>query len=299
MCHKKYKRFIVYKQILRDTFASVFDKSAALFKALIIPTVLLVIFQYFMGDATKFYTDEIINYYILVPSILLTLIFNITIAITTHRILLLGNNSVPSWGIFTLTRREVKFSFKFIKIFLCIIALSLVLIILSVLIFFLSNFFIELPALVQSLIPLFSMLLVFVAVSILGGLFLVLPATATENELSIKNAWKLSKNYRLLCFVTILLVPNLFGALFGFAYGLVIDILVKLISTELNVLYPILNVFISVFTISALSHTYKYLISLQNDSNTEDEKIDEENLFHKEEENVESILQTVPQDDNK
>jgi len=250
----------LYKSIFRDTFASVFENKDALFKALLIPTVFLIFCHFFLMDISKQFAEGTVDYYTVVPTFLLSLVINLIIAITTHRILLLGSDSVPKWGSFKFSSREISFAYNFILLVLIYFILTLILILVSFLLFFIINTIFTLEMQLQNAVFLLFPIVI-VSISILCGLALVFPSAATDNKLSFKQAWKLTKGYRVLCFVAIIIFPNIFGAIFGFVYGLAIEFLVNLISENLNVLYPILNVLISIFTISALSHTYKYIIA--------------------------------------
>ena len=90
---------------------------------------------------------------------------------------------------------------------------------------------------------------------------MVFPSIALDKELTFKQAWNYTKSYKMLCFITIIVFPGLFSIIFGLVYGLVIGFLMKVISPQLDVLYTVLNVFINVFMISALSNTYKHIMS--------------------------------------
>ncbi len=269
----------MYKSVFRDTFASVFEKKDELFKALLIPTLLLIFFHYFFIDIDKQFREGNINYFTAVPTFLLSLALNLTIAITTHRILLLGSDSVPKWGLFRLTSREWTFVYNFLLLVLLYLALTLALAAGSSLLFILVDSILGLNLETKNMI--FVILpMIIIPIPILCGLALVFPSIAADKKLSFKEAWNLTKGYRVFCFVTIVVFPNIFAAIFGFVYGMVIEFLVRLISDGLTILYPILNVFISVFTISALSNTYKFIIS--NSSNKEEEtSIDKPNKICK------------------
>lgn len=240
----------MYKEILKNTFASVFEKKDILFKALLIPTLLLMIFDYLLDT-------DLANLYISIPFFILSVLINITIAITTHRILLLKESQIPIWGLFKFTSREYKFLFAtiglllfiFIPVFLLIVASS-----------FVDN--IQIDSSIGSIMIVIVAIAILISIVVIASrLSLVFPSISIEKNMTFKQAWSYTKNYKLLCFITIILFPALFSIIFGLAYGLVIGFLMKLISPQLDVLYTILNVFINVFMISALSNTYKYIVS--------------------------------------
>jgi len=292
----------VYKQILRDTFASVFEHKDSLFKALIIPTVLLVIFQQFTHDVKATMENGVTNYYEVIPATVLIIIFNITIAITAHRVLLLGEDSIPKWGIFKLSKRELGFAWNIVLlVLLCLLATTIFGLFLF-LIFYAFELFVDLSFIPEDLLIGAAFMLAFLpSIFIVSSISLIFPSIATNKPITMTEAWRLANNHRMLCFVTVIVFPIIFGAIFGFVYGIVIGFLVNLIAPELDILYPILDVFISVFTISALSHTYKYLVQNNEDSFLENESKDESALLPKnesEELKVEAVLQVQPTEEN-
>lgn len=261
----------MYKDILRDTFASVFEEKDALFKALLIPTILTIILEYFLTTESK-------NFFILIPTFILLFAINITIAISTHRIVLLQNNNIPSWGLFTFKAREYNFAFSTLKLSLIC---TLLILLTTMVIFFFSwilNFIIDITK-VQDMFIFGGLGIAFLLTLLVAArLSLVFPSLAVDKKLSFNQIWQDTNKYTLLCLITVIVFPVLFGLIFGFAYGFVIDLLVKFISSHLNILNSVLNVLINVFTISALSHTYKYVIinNIEMESNTRND-FDEDN----------------------
>ena len=239
----------MYKNILRDTFASVFEEKDALFKALIIPTLLLMFFNYFGAF-------DVNNLYLSIPIIVLTIIINITISITTHRILLLKENSIPTWGLFKLSSREGKF-------FLSTFALGLIIILVGVLtmagvMLFEALFTNFLNPTINAIIIVF---ILFAILSVMSRLSIVFPAISVDKNITFTDSWNYTKDYKLLCFITIIVFPALFAIALSLPYGFIIDILADKISSHMTAFYSILNVFINIFIISALSNTYLYIIS--------------------------------------
>ncbi len=230
----------MYKNILRDTFASVFEEKDALFKALIIPTLLLMFFNYFGAF-------DVNNLYLSIPIIVLTIIINITISITTHRILLLKENSIPTWGLFKLSSREGKFFLSTFGLGFIIILVGL-LIMVVVMIFesLFSNF------LNTTLNAIIIICILFAILSIISRLSIVFPAISVDKNITFTDSWHYTKDYKLLCFITIIVFPALFAIALSLPYGFIIDILADKISPHMTAFYSILNVFINIFIISAL-----------------------------------------------
>jgi len=79
----------MYKRIINGTFIPVFKNNQVLIKALFLPLLLIII----LDKISRMYSnDNFVTFSIIV----LSLLINITIAITTHRILLLGSNSIST-----------------------------------------------------------------------------------------------------------------------------------------------------------------------------------------------------------
>lgn len=236
----------MYKKIILETFNNVFKNSKFLTLKLLIPTVLITLINYLIP---QFINKEIINNLniqvidpkmLLIPFIIsfVLIMANISIAITTHRVIILGEDSVPKFGSPIFGLREFKFLFKSIlfAIILVLFSFSISLI----------------PNVGVFIIPLILILLI-------SRLSLVFPAVASDEKLSFLQSWEYTKNFKLLTILMIILFPLIFSFVIGFVYTFAIEFLIKLVSPHLIVLYSILNVFIMVFTISALSTVYNHI----------------------------------------
>jgi len=239
----------MYKEILKNTFSSVFDKKEFLFKALLIPTLFLMIFDYFMAL-------DFNNLYVTIPLFILMMLINITISISTHRILLLEKSNIPTWGLFKLSSREYKFLASSGKLGLILFVPLLIggVIFAGMGIMFKSEENMNLLIFV-------SLFVFFMYILYLATRFsMVFPSIAVDKAITLRQSWSYTKNYKLLCFITIIIFPLLFGALFTVVYGAAIRFLMAILTEELAVLYSILNVVINVFIISALSNTYEHIM---------------------------------------
>lgn len=104
-------------------------------------------------------------------SILLILCLYALVAVTTHRVLLLGPKSVPEWGLYRPTHREGRF-------LLYMVGLGLLLV----------------PTAFLEAIPDLGFLLSMLAASYLTArLSLVFPAIATDQAMSFPDSWKATK----------------------------------------------------------------------------------------------------------
>lgn len=239
----------MYEKILVSTFDSIFKNFDKLFQKLLIPIFLLVLIEYFFTNFINvntisnikdgnFNLNQLAIFFLL---LFLLIMINISIAITTHRVSILGNDSVSNFGSAILGKREFKFLFKSIQ--LC--------------------FILAIPTFLLSLIPVAGIFIAIgVAVIISSRLSLVFPALACDNNMSFKESWNITKRYKLLTFIMIVVFPAIFSFSVAFVYNLAIGFLVKVVSEYFSILYSFLNIFIMIFTISVISSVYKYIYNM-------------------------------------
>jgi hypothetical protein len=229
--------FKAYKEIINDTFILLVKKRNILIKALIIPFILLVIIDYYNKSFSVLNIRNIFTDFTLVFFLVLSLIISIIVAITTHRVLLLEKNAVPTWGFFKFGLREFKYlASSFIIGFLCI------------------------PFLLLLFIPIIGIPLTFIMVLIIfSRMSLVFPSIALNEEIGIWESWNKTKNYKLITFFSIIIFPIIITILLGLIYSLVINFLVNVISPYFDVLYVFLDLFITILVVSTLSATYKFI----------------------------------------
>lgn len=236
----------MYKEIIVDTFDTIFKNSNNLIQKLLIPIIIISIINYFIPlfISSEIITQIDINHLNLkimsIPLILILLLVmaNISIAITTHRIAILGNSSVPKFGSYIFGLREFNYLFKSI--------LMTVLISIPVI----ASFFIPIVG------PFIAIILILILVSRFSFIF---PSLACDEKMSFIEAWKYTKSYKFLSLFTIIIFPIIFAISVGLIYAVVIELLIRLVSSHLSFLYSFLNVFIMVFSISALSSAYLYI----------------------------------------
>lgn len=230
------------KQIILDTFNSVFKNSKALTQKLLIPIALISILTYFMpeiiNDKTLDFKDFSFSFdKILIPAIFafLLIMINLSILVTTHRIMILGEDSVGKFGSYIFAPREFK---VLLKTILMIIIIAIPIIALA---------FIPYVGIILSLI--FAFILI-------CRLSFVFPAISSDKNMSFLESWNYTKGHTLLTIFTVILFPLVFSVIVSFVYSFAIEFLIKIVSSHFIILYSILNVFITVFTISALSSAY-------------------------------------------
>lgn len=246
----------MYKKIIVNTFDTVFKNSQTLFQKLLIPIILISIINFYIP---QFITSTIdiknldsltTQSIIFLILIFLLIMINISIAITTHRIAILGSSSVPKFGSYILGFRELKFLFKSILMMIII----------------------AIPTIILIFIPFIGpFIAVFIAIILTARFSFIYPAIACEEESSFYNSWKYTKGHTFLILFSLIIFPLIFSFSVGLVYSLVIEFLIKIISANFNILYSFLNVFITVFSISALSSAYLCIkpqplnISIKND----------------------------------
>lgn len=237
--------FTAYKEIINNSFSLLLKKRDVLARALLIPFILLSII-YYIG---KIYPT--MNSF---PA----LIISIAVAIATHRILLKEEEFPVKWGYFEFGSRE----FKYIRYTLFIGLLCL-------------------PSLLCLFIPIIGIsLTVIICLILISRMSLVFPAIALDEDMSVWDSWNNTKNYKLITFFSIIVFPTIITLAVGIVYGLVINFLVKVVSPQLEILYVILDLFITVLVVSTLSSTYKFIGKYGFVKTVKEEKSDEEILIN-------------------
>lgn len=250
----------MYKEIIVNTFDSVFKNGQTLIQKLLLPITVISIINFFLP---QFFPQKIdmtqINFSldkIIIPLfiIILLIMANISIAVTTHRIVILGDSSLPKFGSFIFGLREIKFLFKTIIL----------------------AFAITIPIILIFFIPIIGpFLAIFVGILLTCRLSFIYPSVACDEKMSLYESWKYTKGYSFLSLFTIMIFPLIFAISVGFVYTLVIEFLIKLISPHFTIFYSFLNVFITVFCISALSSAYLYIKPQPLNKKQEDKEIRE------------------------
>jgi hypothetical protein len=265
----------MYKEIINNTLNGVLKNSSRLTKALLIPFLILLGFDYINLENQG-------STIVIVMSTIVSFLISVTIAITTHRILLL-EDAVPTWGLYKFGAREFKFLFYS----------------------FLLVLFMIVPSIIFSFIPYVGLLLVAVyIVVVVSRLSLVFPSISIDEDIEFSESWNYTKNHKWLVVVTVVIFPTLIALIVGGVYTIAIAYLVGIISEKLNILYSFLNIlysflniFITVFMISALSSTYKYI---KAEHQEEDEGLEIVPIVHEELINEDtfriSILDTIEED---
>lgn len=234
----------MYKDIIVNTFDTVFKNGQTLLQKLLIPIIIISIINFFLpqiiAENLNIFKENFSLEKMIIPLSILFLIImaNISIAVTTHRVAILGESSLPKFGSFIFGIREIKFLFKTIIL----------------------AFAITIPVVLIFFIPIVGPFIgVFMGILLTSRLSFIYPSIACDEKMSLYESWKYTKGYSFLTLFTIIIFPLIFAISVGFVYTLAIEFLIKLVSPHFTILYTFLNVFITVFCISALSSAYLYI----------------------------------------
>jgi hypothetical protein len=209
--------FNKFKYVVSGSIRYVWKLKVILTRALLIP------FGFYI--ALDLYDEDNSNSVVSIIIFVISLSVHTLFAITTHRIILLGPDSVSKWGIQKWTKRETMFA-------LHVLGLGLIV----------------MPIYVLSFVPVIGWLIAFSLIFWFVGRFsLVFPAIAIDQGFSYKHSWQLTKKHQLLMMLIVIFFP--------LALTLPAIIIGAIPYTFL--LTSILSTLSTVFTVAALSVTYK------------------------------------------
>lgn len=212
-------------------FAYILHYKKTLAKALVIPFIVYFV-SGFLEFVFYYYVPGSTNILISLFLLLSGFAAQIAFAIVTHRVVILGPESVDLWGITSWSKRETNFLIH-------IVLLS------AVSVIFLAPF---------SFHPHLALIAGVVVSWYASRFFLVFPAIATDNKISFRESWELTKKCHLFIFLVIIVfpillaIPNYLTNYLPYAY------FINLLITPLILL----------FEIAALSLTFKMIIDLAN-----------------------------------
>ena len=262
----------MYGKLMNEALKSIIENKNALFKALLIPTLVLVgidIFlpSSFLSNGEKINFED--NKFIFISFIILSIILNIVMAVSVHRIILIKDD-ISSLEAIMPTQTLLKFFLKSVWIGLLTGLIFGILIAIFLLISIVTEKFTQNKFLVGVISYFLSTLLTMIAFSRFS---MVLPATAIDEKMSLLDALAFTKNYKLLSLFMVTIFPTIIAILIALVYGLIIGFLTGVVSSHLSILYVFLNVFITVLVISCLSVTYSYIKNEINEKSLKDKYI--------------------------
>ena len=176
------------KRIIWGAFGYVYVLGTVFIKALLIPIAALIILDIiFAGQSERKSTGALVGLSVFIHTI---------IAITTHRIILLGPNSIPEWGIYIPRKREFYFAIHLIGLGVFMIPVSLTIILLSLF----------MPTSTTTFVA--ALVIYLLAFSYIAARFsLVFPAIATDQSLSFSDSWKATRSHQLSMIMVVAIFP--------------------------------------------------------------------------------------------
>jgi hypothetical protein len=213
------EQWVNLKRAVIGAFGYIYEYKSALAKALLLPLLLMVAISYLELQSS--------NFSILIILMVVSMFIYAIFAITTHRIILLGPQSVPTWGMYKLTKREARFVLYAIGLGLLTVPFSVFVFIpfIGVIFFLLAMFY------------------------LMGRLSLVFPAIATDNPLTFAGSWEATKEYQLFMIGVVAIFPAVIS---------IPEILLYEIP-YMEFLGSLFSLATTVLTVAALSMAYKIL----------------------------------------
>ena len=215
---------MTFKDLFYETMINVYAFRVQLSKALLFPFILSVLLDIISVSMSNIYISVIYS--------ILSLMIKTIFAVTTHRMILLGPDSVPEWGTAKWSSRETAF-------ILYLLALAFMIFIISIII----------------QVPVFGVLIFFVLiflylVLLIPRLSLVFPAIAVGDSCSFKTSWAVTRNYQKEMIFATILIPLTAS----------IPIIILLYLPYTFLLVSVLKNVTTVIGVAALSLSYKYIL---------------------------------------
>ncbi|MFH0784581.1 MAG: hypothetical protein V2B20_21860 [Pseudomonadota bacterium] len=209
--------------IYATAFKALINNQKYLFKSVIIPFCIIVFLELLSSE-----NDNYLKGFI---SGLIDLLAYCYMVINTHRIIIIGSGSVSNFGIYKPTSREISFLAHFIGMSLLFTP-------------FILTFLI--PQLsMEIILPCLIVMIIYVS----SRLSLVFPAIAIDAGWSYSDSWLATKDYKLLIFCTIGLIPVFItGILMGLNYFLDVEIISAILSTAATMIF-----------VAIVSATYQFI----------------------------------------
>jgi len=217
------------KRVLLGGLGLVVEYRMALANALVIPFILLVAL-----NASQL-AQLPVNVRLVLS--LVGIVVHTIFAVTTHRITLLGPQSVTRWGMFAWSRRESSFVLHLFGLGLMMIPLVLFAVVPYVVLF--------------AVVPYVGWVIAFGGMFWLAGrLSLVFPAIAVDHEISFRKSWEMTDRHQSLMLFVVIVFPLLLSAP------------AMLLATFVPAAFLVTSVLTSlstVFTVATLSAAYRLI----------------------------------------
>ena len=205
------------RRVIVGTAARLLEAAPDLLRALAWPSALFIALNILVTTEAPVWLMVIAN----LVSLLLQTIF----AVTTHRIIVLGADAVPRWGINSWSTRETRFTLYALGLLLAVIIVT---------------------SFAVAIGPFGPLLLLPVLLVLGSSLVLVFPAAALDEPISLAQAWQLAQGNFLPLITVVWLVPTVCALPM---------VAVLLLGGAMFLLAP-LQILVTVITVSALSIAY-------------------------------------------
>lgn len=224
--------------ILQTVLLDLSEKKAFLLQRLIILAIIMTALE----SISSVFIDDT-NFRVLVIYWFFYAVVFTLFAVTCHRVIILGPNSVPTYGLYSFSMREVRFFGWGFVIYLCMSLITLLIMLTTEVLSFDEE--------LNKYLWILVMYIVFIpGTYIFSRLSILFPATAADHRNDMKWAWDTTKGngWRLLILLGV--VPMFIGFMTNLFAGISISI-----DTAINFISSIL----AIFEIAILSHIYKLL----------------------------------------
>lgn len=229
-------------KILVGVFFVIKERKSALFTAALIPIIGLLVLntlEEILGKVGNSWLVWLLNF-------LLYAFIYTSFAVAVHRIILLGINSVPKWGQFKWSWREISFLLHFAG--LTFFGIVLVQILFRGFAFVISELKFSEPPL-----AIFTLLYYAALMYITGRVSLVFPANSIDHRLSFIGSWRLTREHQLFMVLVVALVPIIYSL------AIAVPCLPFLILDQdwvLKIIGPIFGIYLLMVTVASLSLAY-------------------------------------------
>jgi hypothetical protein len=234
--------------IMRNAFAIPWRKRAVMFRALL-PTSVILIALDRLANSFKGEPQNLVSLAVLCVSSILWFVVTPLFAVTCHRLILLGEGSVPKHGLMTWSRREG----RFIGWLLLATAFTgaVVVVMMLPITLFLVKFYLP-ESLLKLICPICVLLPLVLCGYMMARCSILLPATAVDERRKLAWAWETTQGNGWRLFLVIFFLPAALNLPFC---------LLKWQWPFLNFVASAGSCIFHMVGVTALSLSYQYLVS--------------------------------------
>ena len=241
---------MVPNKIIGETFREVNNNKLSLVKALVTPICVTNVLYIIIFHVPYSIPRIIVGSYLIFQYLI--------IAVTTHRIILLGPTSVPEWGIFKITIREMYFAIHFV-----IISLVVILIAYGVSSVADKDYFVFVPSRLEGNFAVF--LVVVMSSWLISRLFLVFPAISIDIAMSYPESWRLTENHQWVVYIVVVIMPVSMSIIGFIVYFMLSQMFVFNHTLIVNLFIYLLPIVALVIVVAALSIVFREIYAAYYD----------------------------------